>query len=466
MFKTPFTTEQFVKMYFSLLLCGGFVFVFMVWVINGSINNSDRIPVLISRLIQTTARFPSDILKLGKFISSKNNGLGSFDKYKNVGAPDIGIEKIEGVVTIPFIREDGRNCWFVFDLGSGRSITEEILAPVSSTARYSDRIGNCENWRQSTIFTHNRIWNPHVSKNRKIYYILPWNDIVALDFDTRQELWRVYGAFHHSMDIDSDGNIWVCGSVDSMSPYPGPHGSHDSISTVVSHDGKSLGKSNYEDQVIVKISSEGKVLKIISVTDLIIKSGRDYLLFGITKNNIDPLHLNQVRIVRGKHKGLQDGSLVISMRNISTIMIIDPNNSQVLYSVNGPFSNQHSPVIVDASHVLLLDNHSPPWIYSNNKWVTQVLTLDLLTRSIKTNILPISIAERLMILGEGRVLAIRGTETVLLEDSMGGFVSISRNENLLFKWQNKFETGQIGIVSWSEYYPVESDAYDVLVKIF
>jgi hypothetical protein len=87
----------------------------------------------------------------------------------------------------------------------------------------------------------------------------------------------VDGTFHHSNELDHEGNIWVPSVV-----YP--------------HSSEKLG--NFRDDSIAKISPSGEVLFNKSIAEILVENGYRGLLAvsgtGFQKGE-DPIHINDIQ---------------------------------------------------------------------------------------------------------------------------------------------------------------------------
>lgn len=111
------------------------------------------------------------------------------------------------------------------------------------------------------------------------------------------------------------------------------------------------------------------------------KSGLEYLLFGVSNPvcNFDPIHLNQIYPIVNDNGFFKKGLILISLRNLSTIILLDPDTGKVLFHQTGPWMNQHCVVQTKRSSIAVLDNHSLAsgeyWLDPN--WKTRILEHDL-----------------------------------------------------------------------------------------
>jgi len=114
--------------------------------------------------------------------------------------------------------------------------------------------------------------------------------------------------FHHSIETDIEGNIWVPSEL-----YP-----HSLHIEKVGEDFRS-----FKDDAIVKLSSHGETLLEKSVSQIFIENGLEYLLFSVGDNEltIDPIHLNDIQPVNFDTEFWKKGDVFLSLRHQSMIVL-------------------------------------------------------------------------------------------------------------------------------------------------
>ena len=163
-------------------------------------------------------------------------------------------------------------------------------------------------------------------------------------------VWRLPYRTHHSIYKDEFGNLWVPGQRD--------------------HETKLAGYPNYRppftEPVVLKVSREGKILKEISIMDLLMKNDLPGLLYMSTKNNEttivtgNTLHLNDVEPFPSSMKEgvFQAGDIMVSLRNINTILIFSETNERIKCISTGKYVRQHDPDFIDGNMISVFDNNN------------------------------------------------------------------------------------------------------------
>ena len=164
--------------------------------------------------------------------------------------------------------------------------------------------------------------------------------LVKLDRDSRV-VWRLARNTHHDVEVAADGTIWAAAvnyRPDGMPELP------------------RIEPWFYED-VVLKISpATGEVLDEISVP-LALRA-----LPGLLhrSDSYDPTHLNDIEAVppamAGAFPMLADGELLLSLRNMNTLVAVDPARKAATWALTGQFRGQHDPDLLPNGRMLVLDN--------------------------------------------------------------------------------------------------------------
>ena len=166
---------------------------------------------------------------------------------------------------------------------------------MSYTNEYNNRTVELRNLKDNSVAhswdiknphqAHDRIMDPLLLPNKTLVYSFNGvTGLIAID-STGNEIWRQGGiAHHHSMNLDSSGNIWACSYTKENHLFIIYKG-------LFKIDGREL---NYIDNTISKLDSKtGEVLFHKSVTEILKENGLSNLL--VKSNNAeDPLHLNDI----------------------------------------------------------------------------------------------------------------------------------------------------------------------------
>jgi Arylsulfotransferase (ASST) len=166
-------------------------------------------------------------------------------------------------------------------------------------------------------------------------------------------LWKVPGETHHSVDPLPDGDTLVPAryrrtGVSAARPRlaPGPNGF-------------------YWEDTVRRVRPDGSVAEEVPVLDMLYASGWQALLFagpgpGATIRAEDPTHLNDAEVLREAMAPafpmFRAGDVLLSLRNLDTLVVADPRTWRVKWAMTGPFLGQHDPDFLPDGHLLVFDN--------------------------------------------------------------------------------------------------------------
>jgi hypothetical protein len=163
-------------------------------------------------------------------------------------------------------------------------------------------------------------------------------------------VWRLPYRTHHSIHRDDDGNLWVSAQINRVSRdprYPNY-------------------KPEFIEPMVLEVSEDGKILNEISVFELLRENGLSGLLYMSTIHNRDTLvtgdtlHLNDVEpFPSSMQPGLfAPGDLLISLRNIHTVLVFTAATRKIKHVWTGDFVRQHDPDFFDGDTISVFDNNN------------------------------------------------------------------------------------------------------------
>jgi len=166
-------------------------------------------------------------------------------------------------------------------------------------------------------------------------------------------VWYNKTSSHHSIELDPDGNLWICSYNSSK---------------------KNLEKYHILDDAIKKISiTDGKILFEKSVFDILMENSynRGYLFiaYNISSDPIhnDYCHLNDIQPVFSDSQYWKKGDLFISLRHQNLIMLYRPSINKIIWSQNGPWVKQHDVDILDSTRIGIFGNNVLEGEFANDR---------------------------------------------------------------------------------------------------
>jgi len=255
--------------------------------------------------------------------------------------------------------------------------------------------------------------------------------------------------YHHSLETDIDGNIWVPSQIYPQSlPI-------EKVGRKVKDDG------GYQDDAIVKLSSEGEILFEKSVSQIFIDNGLEHLLFSVgdRKFTVDPIHLNDIQPVDFDGNYWNKGDVFLSMRHQSMVLLYRPLTNKIIWKGTGPFFHQHDVNILNDHKISLFNNNSKDFVGDNNitDGHNEVITYDFktnqysyyLNESLKKNDVRTVTQGRSNILGNG--------DLYIEESNYGRTLYFNADGSLRWTHINRAKNGKVYTVSWSRILYDEKD---------
>ena len=157
---------------------------------------------------------------------------------------------------------------------------------------------------------------------------------------------NTHDQFHHSIETDIDGNIWVPSHLYPQS-FP-----------IQKVGRKTIAEGGFVDDAIVKLTPTGQILFEKSVSQIFIDNGMEYLLFAHGNAfEDDPIHLNDIQPVDFDGEFWKKGDVFLSLRSQSMIMLYRPSSNKVVWKGTGPFFHQHDVDILDSHRISIFNNN-------------------------------------------------------------------------------------------------------------
>ncbi|MGI9291608.1 MAG: arylsulfotransferase family protein, partial [Gammaproteobacteria bacterium] len=161
--------------------------------------------------------------------------------------------------------------------------------------------------------------------------------------------WKLPYQTHHSIYLDENQILWLSGLVmhdQPLADYP-------------------MHTPPIREPTVVKVSLDGELLDSYSVFDLLVENDQRALLHlrsATLSNKVkgDSLHLNDVETfpTHMEEGVFRHGDVMLSLRNINTLLVFDPVTKAIRYMKVGGFVRQHDPDFIDGNTIMLFDNNN------------------------------------------------------------------------------------------------------------
>lgn len=261
-----------------------------------------------------------------------------------------------------------------------------------------------------------------------------------------QPVWVLDEVVHHSNELDDEGTIWTGGI--SSDGFPDNEYLRDRI----------------RDDAILRVSQDGKVLERYSIAKILRESGLKALLMGMNGESlqVDPIHLNQVRKAERDTPFWRYGDLLISMRNLSTVLLYRPSTRKVVWYSTGPWMRQHDADFIDDHRISVFDNNvysgapeDQPFVVKGE--TNQVFVYDFATGQATQPYAHLLSQARPATYYEGRARVLPDGGLFVEESNLGRILRFTP-DRLLWSFVNDYDSTHLGVSSWSRYLTPEEAA--------
>ena len=248
--------------------------------------------------------------------------------------------------------------------------------------------------------------------------------------------------FHHSIETDIEGNIWV---PSRMYPQSLPI--------------KKFG-SNLSDDAIVKLSSDGEILFEKSVSQIFIDNGLEYLLFAIGdwRYSYDPIHLNDIQPVDFDGDFWKKGDLFLSLRSQSMVILYRPSTNKIIWKGTGPFFYQHDVDILDDHKISIFNNNvknfvNGTYVDGSNEVIIYDFKKNIYTSYLSSSLIKHDVRTRT----SGRSEILPNGDLFVEETNYSRILYFNSDGSLKWTFHNRAKNGSNYLVGWSRILSTDDD---------
>ena len=302
----------------------------------------------ISKLIYSVSQFPSQVVTVildvskpsGVFVQNRWPERVGFKETTDSILP-LGVQSDDGYLlvssstpetnlpSVKLIRISDQkilNTW---------QLEKELLDEI-----HDDATGNT---RQNHYFRH-----PRLLPNGSIISTINGSELVTINRFS-EVVWKADMISHHSVEMDSKGNIWHCVR-NRENIYT------DKLLDVASRS-RDSSHHYYWDDAISCLNQAGEEIFRKSITTILIENGYRSLVFGASPIYFDPIHLNDIQPALNSSLYWEEGDLLVSIRNRSTVFLYRPSTNKIIWLKNGPWLHQHDVDFLDSSRIGVFSNN-------------------------------------------------------------------------------------------------------------
>ena len=307
---------------------------------------------------------------------------------------------------------------------------------------YIDRDSN----NNRHLMTH-----PELTKNGELLFHGKVTPLRKIDACSKLIFQNNKDVFHHSIETDIDGNIW---SNTHMYPQSLPI---EKVGRKIREEG------GYDDDAIVKLSSDGEILFEKSVSQIFIDNGLEYLLFSAGSNfEKDPIHLNDIQPVDFDGEYWKKGDVFLSLRHQSMVLLYRPSTNEIIWKGTGPFFYQHDVDILDDHMISVFNNNAKVFIDGNVvDGHNEVSMYDFKTNEYSSYLSESLIKNDVRTISEGRSQILPNGDLFIEESNYSRTLYVNADGSLRWTHVNRADNENVYPVGWSRILYTKEDIQTV-----
>ena len=276
------------------------------------------------------------------------------------------------------------------------------------------------------------------------YFYAPLRKIDACSDLTFQ---NTHDQFHHSIETDINGNIWVPSHL-----YP--------QALPIEKVGRgSIIENGYLDAAIVKLTSDGEILFEKSVSQIFTENDLEYLLFAHGKGyENNPIHLNDIQPVDYDGEFWKKGDVFLSLRSQSMVLLYRPSTNEIIWRGTGPFFRQHDVDILDEHRISIFNNNSKEFVGGevvdgHNEVIIYNFKTDEYFSYLKEELVDSDVKT----ITQGRSQILSNKDLFVEETNYGRTLYFNSDGSLRWTYVNRAENGNVYVVGWSRILYTQED---------
>ena len=402
--------------------------VFVSGVLRDAYLGKNRTPEFLRSNLITVAEIPKNAHNVIQYFI-KRNAPPKLQKYKNKKRFEQFIEKKRNALLV-LPRYDhilNRSVVEIVDLNN----FEVIHTYRHDIAKMNNQYKNTKEFPRLKI-DHSPIRfeyrHPLLLKDGSIISASDYSVAFKIDFCSNLQWINDEETFHHSKELDHEGNIWLGGTMNPQSQYVK----------------KNAVLINFFDDSIIKINTDGKILFNKSVIEILIENRLvDKNLFDSKYN--DPIHLNDIEPALTSTQHWRQGDVFLSLRSQSSIIHYRPSTNEVISYIKGPFAQQHDVDIISDKEISIFNNNN----FLDNNEYSEVLIYNFETKTFQKLFNDQLQKENFKTVTQGLSHILKDGSLMVEEQNNGRIILFNNKGKKEWDFVNKDKNGDIGFVSWS-----------------
>ena len=274
------------------------------------------------------------------------------------------------------------------------------------------------------------------------------------------------GRFHHSLSRAETGGYWILGENilprnETPADYLPPHTS-EFFRSLTSEELEEHGSAELHDHTVVRMDDSGQAGQEFSLLQLVHKGGLGHLMnmLGVGEQNL--VHANSVQelpaALASAFPMFAAGDLLLSLRNIHTLLVVDPRTRQIKWRQTGPWVKQHDARFQPDGTITVFDNK---YTMHHTEMPDMYLDSDILrVDPASGEVTPVAgrlVAEegRFHTPRKGQHQMLPDGDVLVAEAKRGRAVQFSPQGEILWEYINRYDEDRVADLSHAYVYPAD-----------
>ena len=232
--------------------------------------------------------------------------------------------------------------------------------------------------------------------------------------------------FHHSKELNHENDIWSVGYLNPTSRLM-----------------KNIIFKDVNDDAIIKINTDGKIIYKKSVNEILIENKKGDMVNRLGLNN-DPIHINDIEPALFNSKYWNKGDVFISSRFLSAIIHFRPSTNEVINFLTGPFSQQHDVDIISDKEISIFNNNN----FISHEEYSEIIIYNFEKKEYRKMFNDQLIKENFKTYSEGLSHIFEDGSLIVEEQNHGRLILFNKEGYKEWEFVNKDINGDIGITHW------------------
>ena len=284
------------------------------------------------------ARFPRKIKGLINMIFSPpptfiGGRFPDLDGFKKSGRVPDGVMADEGYLLFSSYNNRAEQTLELLRISDQQTLYRWDIDPSELLATAPIKTKGSESIAVATGSANLTYQHPLLLEDGSLVFVLQYSGFYKIGLCSEVQ-WFSDRFFHHSVELDPDGNIWT--------------------PSILKTSASGKFGFDFHDDAITKISPNGNILFVKSVSNILIENGYQGLLLLHFRD--DPIHMNDIQPALTTTEFWQKGDLLLSLKNLNTVLLYRPSTDKVIWLKTGPWLEQHDVDFVGGSAITVFGN--------------------------------------------------------------------------------------------------------------